>query len=61
MKYKVIERKHFEADRIGELVFYYTTHEFNEYIVRLNDLVSVGDITYHTTRKHNVIVVDIYF
>ena len=61
MKFKVIERKHFEADRIGELTFYYTTHEYNEYINSLNDLVSNDTLTYHTTRKHNVIVVDIYF
>lgn len=61
MKFKVIERKHFEADRIGELTFYYTTHEYNEYINRLNDLESRGIITRHVTRKHNVIVVDIYF
>ena len=61
MKYKLIEYKHYEGDRVGTITEYKSKNELNAYIQSLDDLLDRGIIHYTMRRKNNIVTVDVYF
>lgn len=61
MKYKLVEIRHYEADRVGEFRKTLTASEVDDYFRDLQKILSTGHVTCKKYRKNNIIVVNLYY